>query len=155
MMIKQEVEDDDPLMASSSSAVTSHFDKDVSEAASPAAAGADEPCDDDAADQLGGGGGRQRKDNNSQMSVTLKLDSNAAENIGGVMAAIADLLKIAVPPSYEVSRSPSPPLPRHPPAVTSSTQLISTVACNSEKCESRRMYTKLQMNFVSVWCSIA
>ena len=43
-----------------------------------------------------------------QVSVTLTLSSQAAEDIGGVLSAIADLLKIAVPPSYEVSRSPSP-----------------------------------------------
>jgi len=42
------------------------------------------------------------------MSVTLTLNANAGENIGGVISAIADLLKIAVPPSYEISRSPSP-----------------------------------------------
>lgn len=42
------------------------------------------------------------------MSVTLTLNANAAENIGGVIAAIADLLKMAVPPSYHVSRTPSP-----------------------------------------------
>lgn len=38
----------------------------------------------------------------------LTLSSSAADNIGGVIAAIADLLRIAVPPSYEISRSPSP-----------------------------------------------
>jgi hypothetical protein len=37
----------------------------------------------------------------------LTLSANAAENIGGVIAAIADLLRIAVPASYEISRSPS------------------------------------------------
>ena len=40
--------------------------------------------------------------------MTLTLSQNAAEDIGGVINAIADLLKIAVPPSYEISRSPSP-----------------------------------------------
>jgi len=40
----------------------------------------------------------------------LTLSASAAENIGGVLAAIADLLRIAVPPSYEISRSPSPPI---------------------------------------------
>lgn len=47
-------------------------------------------------------------DAQSQVSVTLTLSATAAENIGGVISAIADLLKIAVPPSYEISRSPSP-----------------------------------------------
>jgi hypothetical protein len=45
-----------------------------------------------------------------QLSVTLTMSSRAAEDIGGVLNAIADLLKIAVPPSFEVSRSPSPDL---------------------------------------------
>lgn len=44
-----------------------------------------------------------------QVSVTLTMSSQAAEDIGGVLIAIADLLKIAVPPTFEVSRSPSPP----------------------------------------------
>jgi len=44
----------------------------------------------------------------NKVSVVLTLSSNAGENIGGVIAAIADLLRIAVPPSYEISRSPSP-----------------------------------------------
>ena len=44
----------------------------------------------------------------NQVAVTLTLNGQAAENIGGVISAIADLLKIAVPPPYEVSRSPSP-----------------------------------------------
>ena len=38
----------------------------------------------------------------------LTLSPNAAENIGGVIAAIADLLRIGVPESYQISRSPSP-----------------------------------------------
>ena len=46
----------------------------------------------------------------SKVSVMLTLSASAAENIGGVLAAIADLLRIAVPPSYEISRSPSPPM---------------------------------------------
>ena len=45
---------------------------------------------------------------NQDISVTLTLSANAAEDIGGVLSQIADLLKIAVPPSYEISRSPSP-----------------------------------------------
>ena len=45
-----------------------------------------------------------------KVSVMLTLSASAAENIGGVIAAIADLLRIAVPPSYEISRSPSPPM---------------------------------------------
>jgi hypothetical protein len=40
--------------------------------------------------------------------VTLTLSANAAEDIGGVISAIADLLKIAVPPTYELTRTPSP-----------------------------------------------
>ncbi|XP_052233254.1 histone-lysine N-methyltransferase 2C-like [Dreissena polymorpha] len=44
----------------------------------------------------------------AEVSVTLTLSAKAAEDIGGVLSAIADLLKIAAPPSYEVSRSPSP-----------------------------------------------
>lgn len=43
-----------------------------------------------------------------EVSVTLTLSAKAAEDIGGVLTAIADLLKIAAPPTYEVSRSPSP-----------------------------------------------
>ncbi len=48
------------------------------------------------------------------MSVTLTLNGQAAEDIGGVISAIADLLKIAVPPSYEISRSPSPDVMKTP-----------------------------------------
>ena len=44
-----------------------------------------------------------------KVSVMLTLSASAAENIGGVIAAIADLLRIAVPPLYEITRSPSPP----------------------------------------------
>lgn len=44
----------------------------------------------------------------AEVSVTLTLSAKAAEDIGGVLHAIADLLKIAAPPSYDVSRSPSP-----------------------------------------------
>ena len=44
-----------------------------------------------------------------QVSVVLTLSASAADNIGGVIAAIADLLHIAIPPTYEISRSPSPP----------------------------------------------
>jgi len=44
----------------------------------------------------------------NKVSVVLTLSTSAGENIGGVIAAIADLLRIAVPPSYEISRSPSP-----------------------------------------------
>ena len=51
------------------------------------------------------------------MSVTLTLSQNAAEDVGGVINAIADLLKIAVPPSYEISRSPSPEQVQRVPAV--------------------------------------
>jgi len=43
------------------------------------------------------------------VSVVLTLSASAADNIGGVIAAIADLLHIAIPPTYEISRSPSPP----------------------------------------------
>lgn len=42
-----------------------------------------------------------------QVSVTLTLKATAEEDIGGVISAIADLLKIAVPP-YEISETPSP-----------------------------------------------
>lgn len=48
-----------------------------------------------------------------QLSVTLTLSSHASENIGGVISAIADLLKIAVPP-YDFNRSPSPEIYRAP-----------------------------------------
>lgn len=41
------------------------------------------------------------------ISVTLTLSAKAAEDIGGVLSSIAELLKIAVPPTYQV-RSPSP-----------------------------------------------
>ena len=53
---------------------------------------------------------RSSKDSNAdtEVSVTLTLSAKAAEDIGGVLSAIADLLKIAAPPTYEVSRSPSP-----------------------------------------------
>jgi hypothetical protein len=44
----------------------------------------------------------------AEVSVTLTLSAKAAEDIGGVLSAIADLLKIAAPPTYEESRSPSP-----------------------------------------------
>ncbi len=47
--------------------------------------------------------------------MTLTLSPNAAEDVGGVINAIADLLKIAVPPSYEISRSPSPEQPHRAP----------------------------------------
>ena len=43
-----------------------------------------------------------------QVSVTMTLSAGAAEDIGGVIAAIADLLKIAVPPSYEIDQSETP-----------------------------------------------
>ena len=42
------------------------------------------------------------------ISVTLTLSAKSAEDIGGVLSTIAELLKIAVPPTYQVSRSPSP-----------------------------------------------
>ncbi|XP_069119821.1 histone-lysine N-methyltransferase 2C-like isoform X3 [Argopecten irradians] len=42
------------------------------------------------------------------ISVTVTLSAKSAEDIGGVLSTIAELLKIAVPPTYEVSRSPSP-----------------------------------------------
>ncbi|KAJ8303648.1 hypothetical protein KUTeg_018800, partial [Tegillarca granosa] len=45
---------------------------------------------------------------NQDISVTLTLSASAADDIGGVLSQIAELLKIAVPPTYEVSRSPSP-----------------------------------------------
>lgn len=38
----------------------------------------------------------------------MTLSAGAAEDIGGVIAAIADLLKIAVPPSYEIDQSETP-----------------------------------------------
>ena len=41
--------------------------------------------------------------------MVLTLSASAADNIGGVIAAIADLLHIAIPPTYQISRSPSPP----------------------------------------------
>ena len=44
----------------------------------------------------------------AEVSVTLTLSAKAAEDIGGVLSAIADLLKIAAPPTYDLSRSPSP-----------------------------------------------
>ena len=40
--------------------------------------------------------------------MTMTLSAGAAEDIGGVIAAIADLLKIAVPPSYEIDQSEKP-----------------------------------------------
>ena len=52
--------------------------------------------------------GHPLKESQNQVSVTLTLDTNATEDIGRVISGIADLLKIAVPPSYEVSRSRSP-----------------------------------------------
>ena len=54
------------------------------------------------------------KDTQNQMSVTLTLTPSAAENIGGVISAIADLLKIAVPPTYDMNRSPSPEMYKSP-----------------------------------------
>jgi len=38
----------------------------------------------------------------------MTLSAGAAEDIGGAIAAIADLLKIAVPPSYEIDQSETP-----------------------------------------------
>ena len=53
--------------------------------------------------------GRPLKDaQNNQMSVTLNFNHNQSEDIGGVISAIADLLKIAVPPPYDNCRSNSP-----------------------------------------------
>ncbi|XP_072110164.1 histone-lysine N-methyltransferase 2C isoform X1 [Mobula birostris] len=46
------------------------------------------------------------------VSVALTLTPNAAEDIGGVVAAVADLLHVKVPNSYEVSSGPEPsPMP--------------------------------------------
>ncbi|OWF43010.1 Histone-lysine N-methyltransferase 2C [Mizuhopecten yessoensis] len=42
------------------------------------------------------------------ISVTVTLSAKSADDIGGVLSTIAELLKIAVPPTYEMSRSPSP-----------------------------------------------
>ena len=50
---------------------------------------------------------RPFKNFTQQVSVTLTLKATAEEDIGGVISAIADLLKIAVPP-YEISETPSP-----------------------------------------------
>ena len=61
--------------------------------------------------------GQHHKDTQNQMSVTLTLTPSAAENIGGVISAIADLLKIAVPPTYDMNRSPSPPDMYRTPAI--------------------------------------
>lgn len=51
------------------------------------------------------------------ISVTLTLSAKSAEDIGGVLSTIAELLKIAVPPTYDMSRSPSPDMfkavPKH------------------------------------------
>ncbi|XP_032899967.1 histone-lysine N-methyltransferase 2C isoform X13 [Amblyraja radiata] len=46
------------------------------------------------------------------VSVALTLTPTAAEDIGGVVAAVADLLRVKVPNSYEVSSGPEPsPMP--------------------------------------------
>uniref|UniRef100_A0A0L8H9Q3 Histone-lysine N-methyltransferase n=1 Tax=Octopus bimaculoides TaxID=37653 RepID=A0A0L8H9Q3_OCTBM len=50
---------------------------------------------------------RPFKNLTQQVSVTLTLKATAEDDIGGVISAIADLLKIAVPP-YEISETPSP-----------------------------------------------
>ncbi|XP_064643993.1 histone-lysine N-methyltransferase 2C-like isoform X4 [Lineus longissimus] len=44
----------------------------------------------------------------NQVSVTLTLSAPAADDINHVIFAIAELLKIAVPPSYEIGRTTSP-----------------------------------------------
>ena len=146
-MIKQELDDDHVTTASTSSSAT-QLDKDAAaDVGSPSHAGGDDDADagDVHSDLLSGVGSAGRRKDGDQMSVTLKLNSNSSENIGGVIAAIADLLKIAVPPSYELSRSPSPPPVTHRPppasivaaAAASSTQFFSTVTRSSEKCEYR------------------
>ncbi|XP_038654347.1 histone-lysine N-methyltransferase 2C isoform X4 [Scyliorhinus canicula] len=43
------------------------------------------------------------------VSVALTLSPTAAEDINGVVARVADLLRIKVPNSYEVSSAPEPP----------------------------------------------
>uniref|UniRef100_UPI00398F2E3E histone-lysine N-methyltransferase 2C n=1 Tax=Pristiophorus japonicus TaxID=55135 RepID=UPI00398F2E3E len=43
------------------------------------------------------------------VSVALTLTPTAAEDINGVVAAVADLLRVKVPNSYEVSSGPDPP----------------------------------------------
>ncbi|XP_036437673.1 histone-lysine N-methyltransferase 2C isoform X1 [Colossoma macropomum] len=42
------------------------------------------------------------------MSIALTLNQAAAENIQGVVAAVADLLFVPVPANYEVTRTPGP-----------------------------------------------
>ncbi|CAH1773145.1 unnamed protein product [Owenia fusiformis] len=50
------------------------------------------------------------QDAGNQVSVTLTVSEHAAKDIGNVISALADLLKISVPPQYQISRSPSPEL---------------------------------------------
>ena len=77
--------------------------------------------------QLGEGAGTSGSAS-GEMLVTLNLKSSS--NIGGVIAAIADLLKIAVPPTYEVQDSPTPPSP--PP---NNAQQLFTSGDGSQTCE--------------------
>lgn len=87
---------------------------------------------DSMADLLGrrlGEAGGGNSGSNGEMSVTLSLKSSS--NIGGVISAIADLLKIAVPPTYEVQNSPAPPSP--PP--NNAQQLFNSTFDGAATCE--------------------
>ncbi|CAM9277181.1 unnamed protein product [Lampetra fluviatilis] len=51
---------------------------------------------------------------NDHVSVTLTLSTNAADDINIVVSAVAHLLRVAVPNSYEYSDCPVQRLPTHP-----------------------------------------
>lgn len=51
---------------------------------------------------------KARDSTKDQTEVTLTLSVKAPEDINSVLNTLADLLKISVPPTYEISRSPSP-----------------------------------------------
>ncbi|KAL2097737.1 hypothetical protein ACEWY4_006944 [Coilia grayii] len=60
--------------------------------------------------------------NTSHVAIAITLKPAAAENITGVVAAIADLLRVKVPSSYEVSSGPDRPLHGGPGGLRASLQ---------------------------------
>uniref|UniRef100_S4RAT0 Histone-lysine N-methyltransferase 2C n=1 Tax=Petromyzon marinus TaxID=7757 RepID=S4RAT0_PETMA len=56
----------------------------------------------------------QPYNSNDHVSVTLTLSTNAADDINRVVSAVAHLLRVAVPNSYEYSDCPVQRLPTHP-----------------------------------------
>ncbi|XP_063075726.1 histone-lysine N-methyltransferase 2C isoform X2 [Engraulis encrasicolus] len=66
--------------------------------------------------------GAQISANTSHVAIAITLKPAAAENITGVVAAIADLLRVKVPSSYEVSSGPDRLLHGGPGALRASLQ---------------------------------